>query len=133
MTSGTHYLNTDLDLNSEHDLGAIAKYLGDRGWSIHFAEQHPHGYWLGVFEHPNGHEVEPEKAIAAMLGVIDDFPQGLRLHWAECSKRDFNIGYQAGAEPHAFEQTISNDLLRRVAAAGASISTTIYAANKSAD
>lgn len=74
MTSGTHYLNTDLDLNSEHDLGAIAKYLGDRGWSIHFAEQHPHGYWLGVFEHPNGHEVEPEKAIAAMLGVIDDFP-----------------------------------------------------------
>ncbi len=41
-------------------------------------------------------------------------------------RREFNIGYDCGAEPWAFNQGLSAHLLGRMATAGASLRVTIY-------
>jgi hypothetical protein len=43
-----------------------------------------------------------------------------------CSRREFNIGYDCGREPWAFNQVLSAQLLSRIAAARASLRVTLY-------
>ena len=44
----------------------------------------------------------------------------------QCTTREFNLGYDCGAEPWAFNQGLSSELLGRIAAVGASLRLTIY-------
>ena len=130
MSGETFYINTDLDLIADQDLDAVAAFLDKKGWSVHHAERHPDGYWLGVFEVPGGEEEGPEQAICAMLDVIENLPVELQELWNACSKREFNVGFQAGEEPRAFEQALSGELLKRISTVGASVGITIYALDK---
>ena len=123
----TSYLNTDLELSSDEALDALAAFFESKEWSVHFADWRPEGYWFGAFEEPLGHQVGPEQAIGAMLDLVGALPHELAGLWKRCSKRDFNIGYQGGIAPHAFEQSLSAELLARVAAARGSVRITVYA------
>ena len=130
MADRTCYLNTDLDLVSRDDLTALAIYLQDQKWSALHAGWHSDGTWLGVFEAPHGNQGTPGRTISEMLEVLSALPEPLRKDWRSCSKRDFNIGYETGTD-RRLEQTLSNDLLKRIAALGASISITIYPSHES--
>ncbi len=61
-----------------------------------------------------------------MQAVIESLVPPLRSVWAGCSQREFNIGYDCGLEPWAFNQGLSADLLGRMAKAGASLRVTLY-------
>lgn len=61
-----------------------------------------------------------------MLAVVDALAGPLRAVWDGCTRREFNIGYDCGAEPWAFNQALSAALLGRMAAAGALLRVTIY-------
>ena len=124
----TRYLNTDLDIESKTDLGALTDDLSRRKWVVLHSGQHDDGVWRASFEHLWNSEAGPEQAIVGMLDVIEGLPDHLKSIWTAGQKRDFNIGIQAEQRPHAFGQTLSNELLARLASAGASISITVYAA-----
>ncbi|HKR25466.1 MAG TPA: hypothetical protein VJS15_09420 [Allosphingosinicella sp.] len=130
MADRTGYLNTDLELVSKDDLTALATYLKDRKWSALHAGRRPDGTWLGVFEAPHGDQEAPEPTISTMLALLSALPEPLQKEWRSCSKRDFNIGYQAGTD-RRLEQALPNDLLKQIAALGASISITLYPAHES--
>ena len=69
---------------------------------------------------------EPEQHIAAMLDAIESLAEPLREVWVKCASREFNIGYDCGLEPWAFNQQLSAVVLGRMAVAGASLRITIY-------
>jgi hypothetical protein len=120
------YLNTDLDLTSTDDLTALAAAFEAAGFlTLHVACGEKSGLWSACFETGEQH-LEPETNIAAMLTVIEGVPLALRSVWANCSRREFNIGYDCGREPWAFNQGLSPELLRRIAAAGAGLRWTLY-------
>ena len=123
----TQYLNTDLDLESETDLTQLSDELARRKWVVLHSGQHDDGIWRASFEHLWNSAAGPEQAIAAMLDVIEALSEPSNTVWAGCRKREFNIGIQAEREPHAFDAALSNALLRRLAAVGASVSLTVYA------
>jgi hypothetical protein len=127
MDGRTRYLNTDLDLVSAEDLTPLAAALAKKKWSVLHAEQHSDGLWRAGFETWQGSHKAPQATIAAMLKVIEALPKPLKAIWNGCSKRDFNIGFDGGTQPHAFEQTLLPQLLARIAALGASVTITIYA------
>src|SRR5205823_4441995 len=83
------------------------------------------GLWHVTFETEDQHG-EPEPNIAAMLDVIEPLAEPLRSVWAGCLLREFNIGYECGLEPSAFNQGLSAELLGRMAAVGASLRITLY-------
>jgi hypothetical protein len=119
------YLNTDLDLTSADDLTALAAAFEAAGvFPLHLTRRED-GLWYACFETDEQH-TEPEPNIAAMLAVVESLAPPLRPVWAACSRREFNIGYDCGLEPWAFNQGLSAELLGRMAAAGASLRVTLY-------
>jgi hypothetical protein len=130
MDNKITYLNTDLDLVSEYDLTALAAALEAGGVCALHTTLCEDGLWRATFEE-NEHSSddrprEPERHIAVMLNVIESLAGPLRWTWDNCRLREFNLGYDCGAEPWAFNQGLSADLLGRISAVGASLRITIY-------
>ncbi len=119
------YLNTDLDLISCKDLTPLSEVFESRGVFPLHVTRGEDGCWYATFETLDQH-TEPEPNIAAMVAVAESLRKQHRTAWRGCALREFNIGYDCGAEPWAFNQGLSCDLLRRVAALGASPRWTLY-------
>ena len=125
MSNQIEYLNTDLDLASSSDLTALSEHLEANGvFSLHVT-QGGDGEWSATFETDEIHN-EPETNIAALLDVIENLDETHRTTWSRCTQREFNIGYDCGHEPWAFNHGLSNALIRRIADVGASVRFTIY-------
>ncbi len=119
------YLNTDLDLVSAGDLSALAAELEAQGLDrLHVGRQED-GLWLAIFEAGVCWQ-DPEATISALLDVIETLDEPARRAWCECTKREFNIGYDCGNEPWAFNQALSSQTLRRMADVSAGLRITLY-------
>lgn len=119
------YLNTDLDLISSDELTALAAMFERCGFFTLHVTHRDDGLWYASFETRDQH-TEPEPNIAAMVAIIESLLEPHRSIWLECTRRDFNVGYDCGAEPWAFTQEFSSGLLGRMAAVGASLRLTLY-------
>lgn len=80
-----------------------------------------HAGFETVEQHP-----EPEANIAAMLTVLESLEPERLDDWASCTRREFNIGYECGQRPWAFNQALTADLLDRISTAGVSLRITLY-------
>jgi len=122
-SEGTHFLNVDLELVTD---GVVDPLLDH--WSAEVAvlrnsvEAGSRTAWLEL----NDQYESPERVIVEFLKLIDALPGQLRAVWDACSDRCFNIGIQAGAEPHASAFPISSGTLGRIAAVGARLELTVY-------
>jgi hypothetical protein len=119
------YLNTDLDLTSAEDLGLLAGAFDASGVFPLHVTRGDDALWYATFE-VLGEHAEPEPSIEVMLSVVESLPGPLRSVWNSCTRREFNVGYDCGAEPWAFNQGLSAALLGRMAAVGASLRITLY-------
>jgi len=119
------YLNTDLDLTSPSDLTDLAAVFESSGMFPLHVTRGEDGLWSATFEVLDQHS-EPDSHIAAMIAVVESLGEPHRSTWYDCKLREFNIGYDCGAEPWAFNQGLSSALLGRMAAIGASLRFTLY-------
>jgi hypothetical protein len=119
------YLNTDLELSSAEDLTALASAFEAAGVLPLHVTLGEDGLWHACFETGEEH-AEPEPNIAAVLAVVEKLAPSLRSVWARCSLREFNVGYDCGLEPWAFNQGLSAELLGRMAEAGTCLRLTLY-------
>jgi hypothetical protein len=119
------YLNTDLDLIAAFDLTLLVTALEAQGLISLRLGQEDDGLWYAILETDEQFD-EPEPNIAAMLSVIEQFDQPMQEAWHSLKLRRFNIGYDCGNKPWAFNQGMSNPLLQRIAKAGASVRVTLY-------
>ena len=119
------YLNTDLDLVSQDDLTELGKSFETAGISPLHVTQGENGLWFATFETDEQY-AEPDTNISQMLTIIESLAGSLHNLWTRCTRREFNIGYDCGAEPWAFNQGLSTELLMRLAIAGASVRITLY-------
>lgn len=119
------YLNTDLELRSIEDLSGLAAAFQAQGVSPLYLTRGEAGLWYATFEVYHRDE-EPEPTIAALLVVVESLGKPLRAVWSGCAVREFNIGYDCGSKPWAFNQGLSSQLLGRIAQAGASLRITLY-------
>jgi hypothetical protein len=98
---------------------------GERGGYYDLLSEHRPRPHLG--RRPDGAQfAEPEANIAAMLVIVESLARPLRSVWDGCTRREFNIGYECGAEPWAFNQGLRAELLGQMAAVGASLRVTLY-------
>src|SRR5215207_7432202 len=102
----TQYLNTDLDLESLEDLTEMATALETGGlFDLHVTHLDD-GRWVASFETERQHE-QPAPNIHEMLSAIESLTKPLRAHWNRCTLREFNIGYECGAEQRMVDQGLS--------------------------
>lgn len=119
------YLNTDLDLVCQQDLTELARAFEVSGCSPLHVALGDDQKWYATFETDEQH-AEPELSIAQMLTVIESLAEPFHSVWMKCTRREFNIGYDCGEKPWAFNQGLSAGLLGRLAAVGASLRITLY-------
>lgn len=125
MDGKIEYLNTDLDLTSAEELTGLGEALkANTLYSLHVTQAED-GLWYAKLETEENYD-EPEKTITKMITAIEALEEPLRATWYRCSQREFNMGYDCGSEPWAFEQGLSCELLGRIAALGASLRLTLY-------
>ncbi len=117
------YLNTDLDLVCDVDPALLATEMESRELVAHVTPGDD-GLFYVLCEDDNA--AEPEPNIVRLLDAIDALSDDALQLWARCSKREFNVGYDCGDEPWAFNQGLSNAVLRRMADCGASFRITLY-------
>jgi hypothetical protein len=119
------YLNTDLDLSGDVELGELVSALEAMGLLVlHFGKDQP-GEWHAILE--SGAEYsDPEATIVALLQTLDQLPTAEHRTWQTLSRREFNIGYACGQLPWGFNQGLSNLLLQRIAQVGGSLRITLY-------
>ncbi|MDB5347030.1 MAG: hypothetical protein JWP89_5407 [Schlesneria sp.] len=125
MDGRIQYLNTDLDLTSVVDLTSVAAAFELCGLFALDVSQRDDGLWYAIFEADETYD-EPGSNISMMLDAVESLGAEQRAVWSGCSVRDFNIGYDCGDEPWAFNQGLSAEILGRIAAVGASLRWTIY-------
>lgn len=119
------YSNTDLDLISTVDLTALASAFEAANVPPTYVTRGDDGLWYATFETDTQY-TEPEPNIAAMLSVIESLAGPIRSVWDGCTRREFNIGYDCGSKPWAFNQGLSATLLGRMVKVGASVRITLY-------
>jgi hypothetical protein len=120
-----HYLNTDLDLVSSQDLEPLAASFGtELVFPLH-VDKRDDGRWYATLETEENFS-EPECNITAFLEAIEAFDDRARDHWLACESREFNIGYDCGDEPRAFNQGLTAATIARMAALGISLRITLY-------
>lgn len=117
------YLNTDLDLVAACSLEDLRAEMVQHGL---FGRATPwdDGTWYAMFEDCNADEPEPN--IINLLDALDQLSPAATQVLQQCTKFEFNIGYDCGAEPLPVPQTISHATLRRIVEHGASIRITLY-------
>jgi hypothetical protein len=120
-----HYLNTDLDLAAAVDLRSLTATFESQGiFPLHVAPVEDDS-WRAILE-TNKPYPDPESNIAAMLSVIEQLEQPELNIWQALTLCEFNIGYDSGSEPWAFNQSLSLELLQRITKVGASLRFTLY-------
>lgn len=122
----THYLNTDLDIVSSLPLADLASKLESLGLAPLHITQGDDSLWYCTLETIKSDHEGPESNIADMLTAIESLPEELIGVWNTCTKREFNVGYNCGEEPWAFNQGLSTGVLRRMAKCGSTFRVTLY-------
>jgi hypothetical protein len=120
------YLNTDLELVAPEDLSPLATHFEANGFRSLRCDREPDGSWYAIFEICGETYEEPEATIRAMLTVVESLDGPPRDAWQSCTKREFDIGYECGSDPWAFNNGLTTGTLRRIAECRASLRITIY-------
>lgn len=124
----TYFRNVDLELESETDLQPIVDELGERVFILHAG---PYGDgWAAFLELNLPCAKDVDATLKTLLDLIDTLSDSAHATWVATRRRDFDVGIQAGREPHMAAFTVPEETLRRIAALGARLTFTVYAPPK---
>jgi hypothetical protein len=115
------FLNVDLDIESTNDISPIVQEFSGR-LSIMRNEQ-KEGLYIASFE--TGYE-EENKIVEEYVSLIEGLsPEAIEI-WNNCTKREFDFGYDSGDWPNDFHSKISEKSIKSLARVGGSVTVTIY-------
>jgi hypothetical protein len=125
LTSGTTaFLNVDLDVWSREDLAPLAEALEPAVHALHVGRVGSR--YLARFE-LLGQPRSPDAAIRRLVAAVERLPARQRTRWNRATKREFNIGVQAAARPHAREFPVEPDTLAMLVRVRGRLVLTLYA------
>jgi hypothetical protein len=122
----THFLNVDLDIASLANLSPLVEAIGDKAIVLS-SDSNGSSYRVSL-ELSTNEAVDAQTSIASLVEVVIKLPSAARAIWDQAIVRDFNVGIQAGTEPHAFVMPLLGATLRAVTDIGGRVVVTVYGA-----
>jgi len=120
----THFLNVDLDIYSKADLHPLVTALGKRVVVLYVGRiRQTHCAHLELAKMTK----TADATICGFCSLIEALPKPERGLWNAAKVRDFNIGVQAGMQPHSTEFALPAGTLKAAHELGARIVFTVYA------
>ena len=118
----TSFANIDLDIESTQDITPLVEFWGEE--LIVFRLEQDNGIWFGTFETA---EETTEEIVEKYYRLVSDLTPNLRSIWDSASKKVFDIGFNAGLEPHMYQFSVSHEAISKLSSIGGSIAVSIYA------
>ena len=121
------FINVDLDIEAPHDLAPLVEALGAQVSDLHTG---PLGEGFQSHLEIALREDLPSDADATIqdfVKLLRHLPPDAQRLWDGATQRDFNIGIQAGTQPHALVFALSAHTLADVVQLGAQVVVTVYA------
>jgi hypothetical protein len=122
--AATHFLNVDLDIYSKADLQPLVTALGKKVTVL----------YVGRIKRTYSAHLELAKitrtadaTIRSFCSLIEALPKAQHAMWNAAKIRDFNIGVQAGTQPHSTEFALAAETIKAAHELGARIVFTVYA------
>ena len=126
MPALSHFLNLDLVLRSNSDLGALVKHLDTQRVYV-ISDQKFEGRFLLVLELTGKDSGQDAQwCTQQFLTIIEEFPDAVLDVWRGCTSRTFSYGFEGGRDFPALDTTITTDLLLRIGQVGANLGITVY-------
>lgn len=132
----THYVNTDFDLESATAFDTLAAELSSLCCQLHY-EKTSNGTWSASYE-ADPKETDPKgdcptrdaaKDIADILEAIASLSPTAKTQLAQCSQRDFNIGFHCW-DTWAYQHQLPSEIITAISRAHCSTSITLYPMRK---
>jgi hypothetical protein len=122
----THYANVDLDVYAGAPLDGFVQALGDEVLVLYVGGGR-RKYEAHV-ELVSSHMARSaDDAIVGLVSLIRGLPRVHRKIWDSAKRREFNIGIEAGLEPHGFELRLEQRTLQAIANVRGVLVITVYA------
>ena len=122
----THYMNVDLDILSRISLKGLVDAMGEHAFVLHVGgERQKHEAHVELASSHMG--MSADRAILGLVGLVRRLPPRYRKVWDSARSREFNIGIEAGLEPHSFELRLDRRTVDAVADIGGALIVTVYA------
>ena len=119
-TSVTKFLNVDLDLRVQSDLGVSLKALAP---SVMVLNKTANSASVEM----NREFTSLEDTVLHFILIIKEFSPAVNQIWNQCDFRRINIGIQAGLGPREAYFTLSNQAISLLASVQSEITFTVYA------
>lgn len=119
------YINVDLDVYAGMPLDGFVQGLGEDAFVLYVGGER-RKYEAHV-ELAASHNMSADDTIVRLIDLVRGLPRVHRKVWDSAHRREFNIGIQAGIEPHAFELRLQQQTLKAIAGVRAVLVITVYA------
>jgi hypothetical protein len=122
----THYINVDLDIQSATALDGLVRAMGDDVSVLYVGgasrQFEAHLELTSLYA-----STTADRAIVRFIKLIERLPHRDRKTWDRARSREFNIGIQAGLQPHGFELRVQPRTIEAIATIKATLVVTVYA------
>jgi hypothetical protein len=116
----TQFLNVDLEVRAAGGLDDLLLALNP---SVSILHQSAQAALLELAED----QQSLEDTVRKLVEIVLLLPPHARSIWDRCDRRRFDIGIQAGTEPHETQFALPGDIVSLVANVQGDISITVYA------
>jgi len=122
----THYRNVDLDVHASTPLEGLVHALGDKVFVLYVGGRR-RKYEAHVELASSHMDLSADDTILVLIDLIRGLPRVHRKTWDLARRREFNVGIEAGLEPHGFELRLQQRTLRAISDVGGVVVITVYA------
>jgi hypothetical protein len=122
----THYVNVDLDVYATVPLDGFVQALGDEALVLYVGGKR-RKYEAHVELASSRMAMSADDTIIGLIRLIRRLPGVHRKIWNSAQRRQFNIGIDAGLEPHGFELRLQHGTLKAITDVRGVVAITVYA------
>jgi hypothetical protein len=125
-TKPTHYANVDLEVYGGVPLDGFVQSLGEEAFVLYVGGGQ-RKYEAHVELASSHVAMSADETILGLIGLIRRLPRVHRKTWESAKRREFNVGIEAGREPHRFELRLQPQTVQAIADVRAVLVITVYA------
>jgi hypothetical protein len=126
MCEPTKFVNVDLDIFSRVPLKGLVDAMGEEAVVLYVGGEREkyEAHVELASSHPG---MTAARAIIGLTRLVKRLPPRYRKLWDSAKSREFNIGIEAGLEPHSFELRLDRRTVDAVREVGGTLVVTVYA------
>jgi len=122
----TKYINVDLDIFSRVPLKELVDAMGEEAFVLYVGGERQK-YEAHVELASSHMGMTADRTIIGLTRLVKRLPPRYRKVWDSAKSREFNVGIEAGLEPHSFELRLDRRTVDAMREVGGALVVTVYA------